>query len=931
MMSSRFSLSVVSLSLAMAFGGLLHVPAIAGTTVPTAPAAESHINLPAGIKFVRNVEGINEYLLPNGLRVLLVPDASKPSTTVNITYRVGSRYENYGETGMAHLLEHLMFKGSKQHPRLWEEMSQRGVQFNGTTSYDRTNYYETFAAKPETLIWALSMEADRMVNSRISGDDLKTEFSVVRNEMEKNENSAIGMLMQRVIASSYQWHNYGKDTIGARTDVENVNIPHLQAFWRKYYQPDNATLTVAGAFDSHQVLKLVAQHFGKIPRPKRVLEPTYTLDPAQDGERDVTVRRVGESPAVVAMYHTMPAANADYAATEALALILADSPNGRLYKALVEAKKVVEIFPYAANLDEPGFLLIGANLRADQDPADAKKIMTGIIEGFAQQPVTEEELTRAKAKLNSDLAQVFNDPEKFAVALSDNIASGDWRLFLLFRDRVNALTVADVQRVATTWFKTSNRTTGSFIPDAKPERVPAPAKADVIAELKTFTPSAAIAQGEVFDSSPANIDKRTQTGSLGNRLKYALLPKTTRGNTVVMAMNLYLGDAQSLKNKGVTPELAAAMLSRGTEKLSHQAFTEELDKLKAKVLITGGTGNVNIAVETVRDNLPKVVGLVRDALRQPAFNANEFTQVVNAQLAQLEESGKDPQALAIDAVRSANNNWPVDDPRHYQSIAEKIAALKAVKLADVQAFWKEFYGINQNSKDSQAQIAVVGEFDPASVKTQLESAFGAWKSDHDFQRLNKVYNQTPAKEVHIQTPDKANAFFFASMNLPTSAQNPDYAALVMANYLLGGNVNSRIFNRIRQKDGISYGGGSSYSASYLDEVGSFSAYAIYAPQNREKLETGMREEINRAVKEGFTAAELEDGKKSYLQERQLERSQDNLLAQELAANLFLDLTMQHDTETEKKISAVSVADLKAVLQKYLSYEKLTRVFGGDFK
>ena len=925
MTAPNFSLSVVSLSLAFAFGGLLHEPVLAAepTTSP-----QSKTKLPAAIQLVRNVEGINEYLLPNGLRVLLLPDASKPSTTVNVTYRVGSRYENYGETGMAHLLEHLMFKGSKQHPRLWEEMSQRGVEFNGTTSYDRTNYYETFAAKPETLAWALSMEADRMVNSRISGEDLKTEFSVVRNEMEKNENSSIGMLMQRVIASSYQWHNYGKDTIGARTDVENVSIPHLQAFWRKYYQPDNATLTVAGAFDSNQVLTLIAQHFGKIPRPKRVIEPTYTLDPAQDGERDVTVRRVGESPAVVAMYHTMPAANSDYAATEALALILADSPNGRLYKALVEAKKTVDVFPYAANLDEPGFLLIGANLRSGQDTDEAKKIMVTKIEGFAKQPVTEEELARAKAKLNSDLAQIFNDPEKFAVALSDNIASGDWRLFLLFRDRVNALTVADVQRVATTWLKSSNRTTGSFIPEATPDRVPTPAKVNVTEELKTFKPGTAIAQAEVFDSSAANIDKRTQTGALSNGLTYSLLPKTTRGNTVVMAMNLYLGDAQSLKDKGLTPELAASMLSRGTEKLSHQAFNEELDKLKAKLQISGSGGSVNVSVETVRDNLPRVLALVHDALRQPALNDTEFTQLVNAELAQLEESSKDPQALAIDAVRQANNNWPAGDPRRYLSIAEKIAALKTAKLSDTRAFWQDFYGINQ---DNQAQLAVVGEFDATALKGQLESAFGAWKAGHDFLRLNKVYHATQAQDLHIATPDKANAFFFASMSLPTSAKNPDYPALVMANYLLGGNVNSRIFNRIRQKDGISYGGGSSYNASYLDEVGSFSAYAIYAPQNREKLETGMREEINKAVKEGFTAAELEDAKKSYLQERQLERSQDSQLAQELATNLFLGLTMQQSTEIEKKVSALSTSDLKTVLQKYLGYEKMVLVFAGDFK
>jgi zinc protease len=222
-------LTFLSLALALAF-----LPAISSA----APLASRSVTA-SGAKLIRSVEGMNEYELSNGLKVLLVPDASKPITTVNITYRVGSKHENYGETGMAHLLEHLMFKGSKAHPRLWE--------FNGTTWLDRTNYYETFAAKPETLEWAISMEADRMVNSRISGDDLKTEFSVVRNEMEKNENSASRILIQRILSAAYQWHNYGKDTIGARTDVENVSIPRLQDFWRKYYQPDNAVLVVAGS------------------------------------------------------------------------------------------------------------------------------------------------------------------------------------------------------------------------------------------------------------------------------------------------------------------------------------------------------------------------------------------------------------------------------------------------------------------------------------------------------------------------------------------------------------------------------------------------------------------------------------------------------------------------------------------------------------
>lgn len=924
MKSSRMQLSSLSLSLALAFTTLVHIPpAIAAENVATAKTA-----LPAGVQFVRQVEGIDEYQLANGMRVLLVRDASKPTTTVNITYRVGSRHENYGETGMAHLLEHLMFKGSKAHPRLWEEMSQRGVQFNGTTWLDRTNYYETFAAKPETLEWAISMEADRMVNSRISGEDLKTEFSVVRNEMEKNENSGIAILMQRIMSAAHQWHNYGKDTIGARTDVENVNIPHLQAFWRKYYQPDNATLIVAGAFDAKQALQLIATKFGKIPKPKRALETTYTLDPAQDGERDVIVRRVGDSQAVAALYHTVPAAHPDYAATEALALILGDTPNGRLYKALVETKKTADVFPWAANLEEPGFLMLGANLRTEQNLTEAKKILLETIEGFDKAPVTEAELARAKAKLDSDIAQVFNDPEKFAVALSESIASGDWRLFFLFRDRVKALKVDDVQRVATTWLKSSNRTSGSFIPTEKPDRTPAPAKVAVEEQIKQFKPGVAIAQAENFVASADNIDKRTITGALNNGMQYALLPKTTRGNTVVLSMMLNFGDENSMKGKAGAAELAAAMLNRGTEKLSRQQFTEELDKLKTKLIISGSVATTSVQVETIRDNLPRVLELLRDALRQPAFNEAEFTQLLNSQLAQLEESRKEPQAVAVDAGRKAQNTYPADDPRYYRSIDEQIAYLKTAKLADARAFWKQFYGANHAK---QAQIAVVGEFDANSLKAELQKAFGDWNTQQKFTRISKPFLATKADDKQIITPDKANAFFFATMLVPVGTKHPDYPALVLGNYLMGGSANSRILNRIRQKDGVSYGGGSSFNASSVEEVGAFNAGAIYAPQNRTKLETGIREEIARVQTEGFTAAELEDGKKSLIQQYQLERSQDAALANSLLNNLYLDRNMQFQADIEKKIQALTVAQVKEAMAKHLGYEKTLRVFAGDFK
>ncbi len=214
------------------------------------PAAPAHAPIPAGsgIEHVTSVEGIDEFRLANGLQVLLVADDSKPTTTVNLTYRVGSRHEGYGETGMAHLLEHLLFKGTPNHPEVWSEFTKRGLAANGTTWLDRTNYTAQFSANDENLRWYLGWQADAMVNSFIARKDLDSEMTVVRNEMERGENNPGSMLFSRLLSTMFLWHNYGNSTIGARSDVENVDIPSLQAFYRRYYQPDNATLIISGKF-----------------------------------------------------------------------------------------------------------------------------------------------------------------------------------------------------------------------------------------------------------------------------------------------------------------------------------------------------------------------------------------------------------------------------------------------------------------------------------------------------------------------------------------------------------------------------------------------------------------------------------------------------------------------------------------------------------
>ncbi|HVF26916.1 MAG TPA: pitrilysin family protein [Pyrinomonadaceae bacterium] len=565
-----------ALALALVSVNTLTAPALYATAStldgnPAQQATASAPALPSGVERGTSVEGITEYrLTSNGLKVLLFPDQSKQTITVNITYLVGSGHENYGETGMAHLLEHLVFKGTPKHPNIPQELTEHGARPNGTTWLDRTNYFETFAATDANLEWALDLEADRMVNSFIAKKDLDSEMTVVRNEFESGENNPFRVLLEKTLATAYQWHNYGNTTIGARSDIENVPIDRLQAFYKTYYQPDNAILLVAGKFDEAKTLNLIHKYFAPIPRPTRTLQKFYTKEPTQDGERMVTVRRVGDTQLLMAAYHVPPGSHPDYAAVDVLSQVLGDTPSGRLHKALVESKKASTVLGFNFQLREPGVTLLGAQVRQEASLDAARDALLQTIEGTATNPPTKEEVERARTALLKEIDLALNSSERVGLEMSEWAAMGDWRLFFLNRDRLRKVSVEEVGQVAARYLKPSNRTLALFIPTAKPERAEIPPPPDISTMLKDYKGDTAIAVGEAFDPAPANIESRTTRNDVKSGLETALLPKKTRGNTVVATMTLRYGDAKSLMNRATAAQLAGQMLQRGTQKRTRQ-------------------------------------------------------------------------------------------------------------------------------------------------------------------------------------------------------------------------------------------------------------------------------------------------------------------------------------------------------------------------
>ncbi|HEX5755611.1 MAG TPA: pitrilysin family protein [Arenimonas sp.] len=889
-------------------------------------AADAPIALPKGVTAVTSVEGISEYRLPNGLRVLIFPDQTKPTVTVNITYNVGSRHEGYGETGMAHLLEHLLFKGTPKNPDIPGEFRKRGISFNGTTWYDRTNYFGSFAAGQDNLRFLLELEADRMVNSHVARTDLDTEMTVVRNEMEMGENNPFRVLMSRLGSMAYLWHNYGNSTIGARADIENMPIEALQDFYRRYYRPDNATVLVAGRVDTAETIALVAQAFGQLKKPATPVASTYTREPTQDGEREVVVRRVGDARVVGLSYHIPAGTHPDAAALQVLGEVLGDTPSGRLHKALVESRMAAGVYAWPMLLAEPGYFMVLAQMPRDGDDQALVDKLLPLVERAMETPISEDEVARAKTKLLKDTELLFNDANRTATALSEAIAAGDWRLFFVNRDRVEKVTRDDVIRVAQTYFKPENRTLGRFLPTDKPERAEIPEAPSVASLVDGYQGRAAIEQGEAFDPTPATIDARTELGTLANGTKLALLAKENRGDTVNFSLRFLFGSAEDVNGRSLAGGAVAEMLLRGTEKLSRDEISRRLDELKARLDVQGDAQSISVSGSTTREHLPALVDLVAEVLKSPRFDDAEFEQLRTQAITYLQAQMSEPNAVAGKAMnRHFEGHWPKGHPRYVETFEESLANYRALQLDAVKAFHREFYGAGFG------EIAAVGDFDAAALKAQLARHFGDWTTAKPFVRVDDAFREQSAVTTRLETPDKANAILLMGSRFAMSDSHPDHAAMLVANHIFGGGgMKSRLADRVRQKEGLSYGAGSGYNAHGIDIKASHSLWAIAAPENIPKVETAFAEELQRFVDEGVSEAELKEAVDGILNMRTLGRAEDGNLVEQLRNNRYLERQMAGSGELEAKIKALTKAEVDAAIKRHVDPKAYALFAAGDF-
>ena len=913
-------------------------------------------SLPTGVVKKASMGGITEYDYPNGLRALLYPDPADPKITVNVTYLVGSRHEGYGETGMAHLLEHMDFIDTTNGRHIKDELVSHGASWNGTTSDDRTNYYETFTASDDNLRWALSLETDRMVNVKFTKEILDTEMTVVRNEFERGENNPGSILAERVASTAYLWHNYGKSTIGSKDDLEKVPVNRLAEFYKKFYQPDNAVLVITGRIDETKTLQMVADSMGQLPRPARSLDQTYTVEPPQDGERFVSLRRVGQGQNVMIAYHAVASAHPDSAVLQVLAGIMnggggrggrgggGGSQEGRLAKALVDTRLAESAGMNFQLQHDPGLVIVSASLNQDQSLDAARDAIYKALDDIVKNPPTREEVDRITSQLARGLENSLSNSQAIATgALNSSIAQGDWRLMFLQHDRLQDIVPGDIVRAAQTYFKPSNRTVGYYIPDLTPDRTVVPAAPDLAETFRNYSSKVSVVRGESFDPTIANIDSRIVRSKLPNGMKVAVLPKKTANNIVGATLDLRFGDATTLAGQREAASFAGSLLMSGTKSHSRSEIQEELRKLNAQVFVSGGGGGgggrggrgggpggggVSSATATISapaENFAAALKLAVEILREPAYPQDDFDRIKTQRMKGLELAPTEPTQLASERLNRHLSPFAKTDTQYTPTREEQLPEIEKVTLGDAKRFHDDFYGANHGI------LAVVGPVDPVAIQTQAASLLGSWNTPKAYKPMVVPFKKADAVNVKIETPDKANAVFLAGERFQLSQNDLDYPAILLASYMFGETITSRISDRIRNREGLSYGANARLIVPTEGDSAMLSGTVTLNPAVGPKVESSFVDELKKVYDSGFTAAEVDAAKKAYLDSRMVGRSTDAALLALMTSHEQIDRPFKWDADLESRIQALTVEQINAAFRKHIDPKGVSIVKAGDFQ
>ncbi len=870
-----------------------------------------------GFRAEAQERGVEELRLgTNGLRVLLVPDPGVPVVAVCVVYHVGSRNEAVGHTGSTHLLEHLMFKGSRHfNPAegrpIARSLERVGAHFNATTWFDRTSYYEILP--PEHLELALELEADRMRGALLRAEDLATEMTVVRNEFERGENEPLDVLLKESFAIAFREHPYHHPTIGWRSDIEGTSIERLRAFYDTFYYPDNASLVLVGSFDREDALALVARHFGPLPRAAHAPPSVVTREPRQEGERRFQVRRAGEGGWVALSWRAAEAASSDTHPLAVLADALGGGVTSRLYQRLVETGLCLDVQTVAWQLRDPGLFQVFATLNPPTPHVKVEKIIRREVASLVRKGLTRAELERAKAQVEAQTAYHRDSPGQVAAGVAEAISAVDWRFWLDYLERIRAVSRDDVVRVAGATFVEDAASVGYFIPrNGRGETG------------GTVQPGAA-------GPRPHPCYFRTELASRvheapipgGGRL--LLLPRHTN-STVQLHGSLLAGHGMVAPEEWSAVSLVPDMLERGTTSRTRLAIARLLEDRGIELDVSGDSLNpleVFCSGRCLARHLPLLLELLAEMLFAPVFPEDELEKLRALRLGELAQAQEDTFQRAFEAF--SRLTYPRGHPHFRRPVEERRADLEHLAKGQLLRVHEALYG------PATLVLALVGDFDPSGVERRVVELFGRDTGGAGI--LPPVARRAPSaaavQEARETMPDKPNLDVVIGHPGGLRRADADFLAASLGNSVLGhSTLSSRLGVRVRDREGLTYGVISRFfGASLID--GPWVVSLSVAPPNLDRAVAAIREEIVRFVAEGPTDGELDDERAAMAGSYRVSLATPMSVARELARLARHALPIEEIDRIPDEVASVRREEVVEAVRAHIDPAHLSLAVAGD--
>ncbi|MBU0530016.1 insulinase family protein, partial [bacterium] len=807
-------------------------------------------------EFVKSSGGIDEYRCTlNDLGVLLMEDHSAPVVTFMVTYHVGSRNEAIGHTGSTHLLEHMMFKGSKNFNKengnsIWAILQDIGAQINATTWNDRTNYFELLPS--EHLGRAIAIEADRMRNLLIKDEERQTEMTVVRNEFENGENDPFDTLDKNIWATAYQAHPYHHSTIGWRSDIEGVSTERLREFYETYYWPNNATVTIIGDFKKEEALQMILDNYGAIPKSLQPIPEMYTTEPKQEGTRRFVIKRSGQM-GIVGIAHKIPEGlHKDNYAIQILSRILGGGKSGRLYKKIVDKGLATSISMWDFPFRDNGLFITYAFLTPGTKHEVVEKIILDEYELLKNKGVTNEEVARAKGQIRAEQAYSRDGSYSVASNLNEAIATGDWTYYTNYFENINKVTKEDVKRIVDTYLVEDKSTTGYFIPlTGSGGGGGQPSNPNAHHPYNYTTMPEGNADGNAISETKIANRIIEQTPIKGIRL---LTMKTGVQDVVTIAGSFLGGDVYSPQANMMIADLTAAMLDKGTINKSKFEIADKLETFGASINFSSGQQNVRFNAKCLKEDIPLVLSLLAEQLREPAFNKEDLRTLKTRLVGNLKRDKDDTGKQAGGAF--LRKLYPEGHPNYSYEIDDRIKMINNAQTVSLMNFHKTYYGLGNMT------IVAVGDVDSESFSAQVSKVFDGWKtSSLKKKKSSLTANQISAVSEYVTIKDKTSADIYIGLPIGIDRDHEDYYPLMFGTYILGGNFSARLMQTVRDEQGLTYGIQSWVGGVDNGNDGYWAIWGTFAPQLVAKGRSASIEQLEKWLENGVTQAEL-DAKKS---------------------------------------------------------------------